>query len=224
MTALTAEDRKSREREFRFGAGGRQPLIPVVASGFEEEGEEVGEVLVAESGFDAGGHEGSGRAADAGDFAAGEAAFGSAGEAQRDAGGVVAEEDARFFRAMGGLDGGGGELSGDFAVGVEDGDEQGGGTFSAEGGAVRAYGEAIVAVAVAGGAAIEEVAAAVIRVAGEGEGGLAAGDFRGAVGWRRREKVVCAAGRGRVAAELGGEGGGDFLTGQVARDEGVEER
>jgi hypothetical protein len=76
---------------------------------------------------------------------------------------------------------------------------------------------------VAEGAASEERGAAFGGIAGEGEGGLATGDFGGAVYGRWREEGEGARGGGGVLAESVGGEGGEIGGREVMGFEGCEE-
>lgn len=144
------------------------------SGGLGEEGEEVAEFGVGESGDEAGGHEGGFQLGAGDDVGLWETAL-FAGEVAEDFGAGGAEEDADEFGAVFEFDLGGVKLRSDLPVRLEDGAEQGGAISLTGGeGEVGAEDVAASAVAVAGGAEgdlrVEEEAATGFGIGLAGEG------------------------------------------------------
>lgn len=171
--------------------------------------EEIGQLLGVEAFFEAFGHEGAPGVFDLLEAIPGEGDFGAAGLTEDDARGVIAQEDAGEVFALDGDDVPGGVGRGDFAIGVEDGDQEFFGTCGSDGGEV---GTEVVSGAlphVTDGAALAEDDSATVGIAGKGEGGEVTIDDGFAVGSSLAEPAFEIGSQLRIIGTAeGGEGVG----------------
>ncbi len=171
--------------------------------------EEIGQLLGVEPFLEAFGHEGAPGVFDLLEAIAREGDFGATRLTEDDAGGVIAQEDAGEVFVLDGDDVPGGVGRGDFAIGVEDGDQKFFGTGGSNGGEVGAEVVAGALPDVADGAAFAEDDSATVGIAGEGEGGEVTVDDGFAVGSGLSEPAFEVGSQLRIIGTAeGGEGVG----------------